>query len=223
MENAARTTWPRRVATIAFVIAAGLAGAGEAVLVLQDGQELEGADVERAEDGGYVLTLSTGDKLTIPAALVVEVRLSGSEPPEPEPPSGMREAEAEELSGTEGRATTPSIEERLGAFGDPAARRFPSSVVDPSWTPESDWTEESDVTRFDPANWFRAPVDPTWNPTSAYDASVDVLAGSRYTWRRNMIDNSWRPSDGFRSRDRFFEEATPEAEGYRPEVRFDEP
>jgi hypothetical protein len=200
-----------------------IALADEAVLVLLDGQELAGVGVERLEDGGYVLTLSTGDKLALPAALVVEVRLSASEPREPEPPTGIREGEPEDLSGTAGRATTPSVAERLGALGDPEDRRFPSSVVDPTWTPESDWGEESDVTRFNTADWFRAPVDPTWTPTSASDAQSDVLSGSRYTWRRNLIDNAWRPSDGFRLRDRFFEESAGEPESYRPEFRFVEP
>ena len=102
--------WRRYLAILAVVMAAGTVGGAEAeyVLVLLDGQELSGIDVTRTEDGSYVLTLTTGDKLTLPRGLVDEVRLSAERPAEPAPETGIVETEPEELSGTNAPATTPS-------------------------------------------------------------------------------------------------------------------
>lgn len=214
-----------RIAAVAAAIAIAIAlpaAAEETTLVLQDGQELVGLDLERAEDGSYVLTLGTGAKLSIPALLVVEVRLSAAAPEDDAFRSGIVATDARELSGSGGRASTPSIEERLGALGDPEGRRDQSGPVDPTWRPESDWSEETDVSGFNPSRWFRSSMKPKWEPTPAYDAEADVLAPRRYRWRPNLIDNRWGPSDGFAARDRFFEEPERAPRTYEPDVSFTE-
>jgi hypothetical protein len=237
---------------LAVVLAGAAAGAAEAVLVLDDGQEIRGVDLERDPAGAYVLTLATGAKLSLPASLVVEVRLSAEgapsepetppvaeprEPPEPEvdpgpePPTGFEVGEGRERAGSPTDGRTPPVSERLAALPESGRSRFRGGAFDPTWTPSSDWDASTDVTQFNPARWYRAPIDATWTPRSAFGSGLDVLAGSRATFQRSILDPTWAPTNGFRrSRDEESNETVTEAPPlietggrYVPEVRFDEP
>jgi len=219
----------RRSLRIAFALAAVAAVAGptlaaDAVLVLQDGQELRGVDLVRTESGEYVLTLSTGAKVSLPVGVVQEVRLSdeGESAREPQAPSGVRVAEAEELTGASTDGRTAPLDERLGAFPERNRSKFRTAPIATEWRPTSDWSADTDVSQFNPARWYRAPIDPTWTPTSAFDAKVDVFAGRRSTFPRSLIDPTWTPRNGFPSRPADVE-VVPDDGGYRPTVRFVEP
>ena len=69
--GSARSRWWAIVALVVLV-ATPAAAADEFVLVLDDGQEIRGVDLERGERGEYLLTLDTGARLSLPATLVVE-------------------------------------------------------------------------------------------------------------------------------------------------------
>lgn len=176
-----------------LIPAAAVAGAE---LVLEDGQVLQGTELERKDDL-YILHLATGGLLTLPAALVKEWRLTAEgEPEEKKPPTGIRETGPDELSGTPDPPKLPRMGDQIEAFGKPPAR-FRNSIVDPTWRPESDWTDDPELNNFNPSRWYKAPIDPAWRPRSAFDSSVDVFSGSRSTWQRSIVDPTWTPADGF--------------------------
>jgi len=184
----------------------------EAELVLRDGRVLRGAEVQREGDL-YVLELESGERLSFPAALVEEVRLSGvgegSAPPGGEPsdrpetpaagvsdrdePSGLRRGEPQTLAGIEVRPPSPA--EQTRALGPSA--RFQEDIVDTRWTPKSDWDMNPARNDFNPSTWPRPPIDPGWKPRSAFRGSTDVLESGRSQWQKNIIDPGWQPSDAF--------------------------
>lgn len=185
----------------------------EAELVLRDGTIIRGADLRR-EGELYVVELEEGERLSLPGALVEEVRLSGeggesapspgrgeaqldadsfereSRPPEP------RRVEPRVLAGTRVRPPRPSEQTRI--LGSPA--RFPKSIVDSGWTPRSDWEANRSGNDFRPSTWARSPLDPGWRPRSAFDPRVDVLESGRSRWQRSIVDPGWRPEDAFGGR-----------------------
>ncbi len=187
-----------RIPTV-LLAAAGLAalGAGPALasatVVLTDGQVLEGADVRREGDL-VTLILATGEALSLPAALVAEIRLAGEGPSRNVAPSGIRTPEAPEvLAGVPVEPVTP--EEATRALGPPA--RFREGPIRPDWRPE-DGFEGTSADGWSPSTWAASPVDPSWAPESAYDAREDVLESGRATWRKSILDPTWKPTDGFR-------------------------
>lgn len=210
-------------AATAIAVAVTPAFADEVVLVLEDGQELRGVDVERTPEA-YVLTLVTGDKMSLPASLITEVRLSAegvakNDQPR-EAPTGIEVTEGKELTGSPLDGKTATIDEQLAALGEGNRSSFRRSAIDPTWRPSSDWDRTTDVTQFNPSHWYRAPIDASWTPTSAYDANLDVFSGRRASWQRSLIDSTWWPTNGFRAT----EEPTALVETggeYRPEVRFE--
>ena len=211
----------RIIVAAAIALAVVPAFADEVVLVLEDGQELRGVDVERTPEA-YVLTLATGEKLSLPASLITEVRLSAEgatkDDPPREPPTGIEVTEGKELTGAPDDGKTPRIDDQLAAFGDDNRSNFRRGPIDPIWRPTSDWDLSTDVTEFNPAHWYRAPIDASWTPRSAYDGSYDVFSGKRASWQRSLIDPTWRPTDGFLREEPPI--ALAEAEGEnRPEVR----
>ena len=212
------------LALAALLCASAPASADDVVLVLQDGQELTGVDVERTPEA-YVLTLATGDKVSLPASLITEVRLSAEGSPgeddEPnEPPTGIEVTEGKELTGAPIDGRTPRPDEQLAAFGEDNRSKFRRSTIEPIWRPSSDWNISTDVTEFNPARWYRAPIDASWTPRSAYDGTVDVFSGRRARWQRSLVDSAWWPSNGFARDEPPIEPADAE-DGYRPEVRFE--
>ena len=192
----------KRLLSTAIVLASVTAWAG-ADLVLVDETVLRGVSVERDEDH-YLLELEGGEIVTVPVALVDEVRLfEGEEPEEPDPPapSGFVVTEGEELVGptdparADDKPSYPKVGQQLGVFGDPS--RFQRGATNPFWQPESDWDLDPAQNDFNPARWYDSSLNPYWEPTSAYDADVDVLAPRRTRWRSSVTSPYWFPSDGF--------------------------
>lgn len=185
-----------------------------AVLVLQDGQTIQGVDLKR-EGSNYLVELESGETLPIPVELVREVRLEETERPRVhDPSSGVTYTDPVPLAGPKKpppglRATPPRTlvgrpvappqrSEQLRVLGAPS--RFPASVVDSSWRPTSSWNLDPQVTNnFNPARWARSPIDPSWEPKPAF-GSADVLSPSQAKWPSAPLDPSWAPQDGFQSR-----------------------
>ena len=183
---------------LALVGSAVLAGAE---LLLTDGQLLEGVNVRRDGDV-YLVSLEAGGVLTIPVALVKEVRLGGAPDPPPKParqaPTAFRNEGPETLAGTP--VTPPKTSEQTAVFGEPA--KFQSGIRNPDWHPTSDW--DNDPTKnnnWAPSKWADDIIDSNWEPESAFDADKDVLASGKSTFSDSIIDNSWQPEDGFKKND----------------------
>lgn len=187
-------------------------------VVLKNGQSIMGQDLQRA-GGSYLISLDTGEILTVPAELVEEVRLSGQRTPDPPPnPPGLLYPEPQVLAGDAGaleknpgmvqaepqvlagssspeavRPVTPS--EATAVFGEPA--RFQKGISDPQWHPETDWNMDPETqNNFAPSTWSKSVVDSDWEPESAFDYE-DVLAPSESTFQAGMGDPTWHPTDGF--------------------------
>lgn len=176
---------------IGLALAAGAVEAA-AELRLEDGQVLRGSEVKRDGDV-YLLQREAGEVLTIPVALVAEVRLIAAAP------SALRYAEPEVLVGE--TVSAPLRSRQLEALGKPSA--FARNVIDPQWQPKSDW--EMDPVKnnnFAPSKWTRSVIEYDWKPVSAFDAQKQVLAGSQSTFRDSIIDTTWHPSDGFEKKKR---------------------
>lgn len=171
----------------------------ETELVLADGQVLEGVEVTLRGDD-YELTLSTGDVLTIPKALVTELRLrdAGKEKSE-EAPSGLELSKPKVLAGPPTPEPLPRLHDQLAAFGG-GTSTFPRSVVDATWRPREVPDLASSLDRFVPSTWYRAPIDPTWTPTPAFTRASDVTAFSPVRWSKGIEREPWWPRDGFRER-----------------------
>jgi hypothetical protein len=208
------------VGALVMVILATHPVEGDTELVLVDGRVLQGTSVRR--DGGeYVLTLETGDEISLPAELVESVRLRArredevpeeTEPPlpglgfraagpeplsvaPPEGPSGLIVSDPQQLEGMPVRPRTPS--EQTAVFGEPA--RFQPDIVDNSWEPSSDWDMDPEKNNnFAPSTWAEDIVDNSWEPKSAWDPHAeDVLKSGHSTWQKGVIDPTWTPTDGF--------------------------
>jgi hypothetical protein len=189
-----------------YILMLALAVVGSAVLagaelLLTDGQILEGVNVRR--DGEvYLVKLEAGGVLTIPVALVKEVRLGAEPAPPPKParpaPTGFRSDGPETLAGAP--VTPPKTSEQTAVFGDPA--KFQGGIRNPDWHPSSDW--DNDPTKnnnWAPSRWAGDIVESKWAPESAFDANKDVLASGKSTFSDSIVDNSWQPEDGFKQKD----------------------
>jgi hypothetical protein len=183
-------------ALVFCTLSAVLPASAGAELVLDDGQVLTGLSVER-KDGYYNLELESGSILTLPVLLVVEVRLTGDDAPEEEPPTGIRVTGPEVLAGPPEPVRPPRTSEQMQVFREPAAR-FPRNLIDQGWRPENDWETDPELTNnFNPATWARGVVDPTWQPQSAYRTSGDVTNFSPARWLRGVVDSTWYPRESF--------------------------
>ncbi len=184
------------------------------VVVLKDGQRIEGIDVQRQGDV-VEIQLKTGDMMTIPASLVQQIEVVAAPPPPisgpPLPPSEGEDAQPKNLSGPPlpepkekdgkprtlsgpGVTASPSAQQQLAVFGPPPPPQQP--IIDPTWQPTSgipEWTKPE----MKPTEWSEPIVDPTWTPTSAYDPNADVLAAGRHEWSKPAIDPTWQPTDAF--------------------------
>jgi hypothetical protein len=161
-------------------------------VVLTDGRVLEGIDLRREGDL-VLLTLPTGEIVTLPASAVQEIRLSGAPEPRPQAPSGLTAAAPTQLAGRPVEPPAPS--EQLAVFGEPA--RWAPTPTDPVFPP-STWEMDPAQNNWNPSKWAKAPTDPNWVPQSAFDANKDVLAAGRSTWQKGATDPSWVPTDGFK-------------------------
>ncbi len=195
----ARTRLPAALALALGVLVSSPAYPAAAELVLVDGQVLEGVDVTLRGDD-YALTLATGDVLTIPKALVTELRLrDAGEDRSKEAPSGIVVAEPEVLVGPSRPEPLPRLHDQLAAFAG-GTSTFSRSVVDPTWRPSEVPDLASTLDRFEPSTWYRAPIDPTWTPTPAFTRASDVTAFNPVRWSKGIEREPWWPRDGFRER-----------------------
>lgn len=202
-----RLPWRGSGRSAALVVAAACLAApaaADAVLVLEDGQELTGTEVIRKGDD-YTLRLATGGVLSLPAALVREVRIIelGDDPDDPEP--GFVIARGETVAGTPSRL--PRRQDQLDAFGrDPS--RFPRDVVPTRWYPESDWDPDVSLNDFSPSRWYRSQIDPSWQPTDGFGGVGgfrSILSSTdRSRFARDLVETDWRPGDGFSRRNAGF-------------------
>ena len=184
----------RALASVAVLFLAGSLGPGPAhataELKLRDGRVLVGTDLE-LKDGIYVLVTKEG-MVTVPAQLVREMRLTGTDLPGP---SGLKVTKGGPVPGTPEPPPRPTRAEQLAAFDQPPAR-FPRPPVDPIWRP-ADAFRGRDATGFRPSRWPTSPIDPVWTPRSAWKAVDDVTEFSPARWYRPPTSNAWRPRDGF--------------------------
>lgn len=173
--------------------------AEKVVVVLKDGQRIEGVEVQRLGDM-VEIQLKTGDLMAIPASLVQNIEVTAQAPPEPPPPiSGPPlpppkegDARPRNISGPD--LKPPTASEQLAVFGSPPPPQRP--IIDPTWQPTNafpEWTKPE----MQPVEWSKPVIDPTWTPTSAYDPNADVLAAGRHEWSKPSIDPTWQPTDAF--------------------------
>lgn len=177
----------------ALALAGGPPLAGGAYLTLVDGRRLEGREVRRDGDV-YLLVIEGGAVVPVPSELVAEVGLTAEAEAEKDeaPPSGLREAEPQQLAGVQVEA--PRTEQQLAALGKPS--RFQEDAVKSGLRP-SYWVMDPSQARGNPSTWSKGPVDSSWHPESAFDSEKDVLAGSKSTFQKSIVDSSWKPKDGF--------------------------
>jgi hypothetical protein len=183
-------------ASLVLAVAVFPPALAEAELVLEDGQVLSGLDVE-LKDGVYTLELETGSYLSLPAALVKEVRLTGGEEEREEEASTGPPARPEILAGPPEPVREPTPAEQLAVFREPAAA-FQRNLVDHTWRPESDWDMDPERNNFRPTRWIEAPFDNTWKPVNAYSWDTDVTTFNQARWQKSVIDPIWHPVNGFR-------------------------
>jgi hypothetical protein len=161
----------------------------EAELLLQDGQVLTGVEVE-LKDGVYKLELEDGSFLSLPAALVKEVRLTGGDE------DATPERDPTVLAGPPEPIREPTRTEQMAVFREPEAQ-FQKNLVNPYWRPHSDWVMDPANNEFAPTRWIEAPVDSTWIPVSAYTRETDVTEFNPAGWK-SITDPYWYPVNGFR-------------------------
>ena len=195
---------------------------GQTELVLVDGRVLKGERVRR-DGGDYILTLESGDDISLPFELVESVRLASDrareekraaerasnlhpgfrtgEPetiagtPPPDGPTGLRSDGPQQLAGQPVRQ--PTRAEQTAVLGEPA--EFQKNIIDPSWTPTTDWNmDPQEQNNWAPSKWAEDIVDHSWEPESAFDPNKDVMEPSRSTFKKSIIDSSWEPTDGFK-------------------------
>jgi len=182
---------------VALLLAAVGSARADAELVLRDGQILTGKDVQK--DGAvYKLKLEDGRELSVPVALVRELRLSGERgevsatpegaTPAPAAPSqpGMTVSEPTNIAG--GVMSRSSLPEGGVSAGNPVT---PFA----QWEPKSDWPKQgSDWPKSD---WPK-PEDPKtiWTPESSLKPDQSNFNPS--TWSKSPINQEWTPTDGFR-------------------------
>lgn len=209
---------PRHVlaaCVLALTVCSTVPVSGETELVLVDGRVLSGRDVRR-EQGHYVLTLDSGDEITLPVEIVANVRLIGkkseheeqlerhpglveSTPQElggsvPRGPTGLSDRGPQQLAGEPVRSPSPS--EQLRVLGEPA--EFQEPIVANDWRPTTDWNmDPTTQNNWAPSKWSKDIVENSWQPESAYDPDADVLENGRARWKQGPINPSWTPTDGF--------------------------
>jgi hypothetical protein len=173
-------------------------------LVLADGQVIKGTDVKRDGDS-YLVTMTGGNTVAFPSALVKEVRLEDDAPPKP--PPGFDNSGAKTLAGpppSDFHSQDPK--DQLKVFGPPT--RWSKDAVDTTWVPTNAYDPNVDVMAKSRSTWSKNAVDTSWVPTNAYDPNVDVMAGSRSTWSKSAVDTTWKPTDGFGFKKLSFKGAT---------------
>ena len=172
-----------------------LAGTGLAgtEIVLRDGTVMQATDLKR--DGTvYVIATESGGSITLPVALVHEIRLV--EDPEPKKsPEGWTRAKPQQLAGEPVKPVTPA--ESQQALGKPA--QFRPNIINPNWKPESGFPDV-DVLEGSRSEFRPSIIDPIWKPTSGFP-DKDVLAASRSKFRDSIIDPTWIPEDGFEKKE----------------------
>ncbi len=188
------------VMLLAAVLAAPSAGVE---LVLQNDELLVGESVER-DEAYYLLTLASGEVVTLPVSLVREVRLFQGELRDDEDTvlSPFREpgfivGRAGDVGPNASPESLPKVADQLEVFGEPRGwRRAP---VDPFWMPDSDWSNDLSQNDFAPARWSESSYDFNWTPGGEFNDRPEALNQSRSRWRRWITDPYWVPRDGFGS------------------------
>ncbi|ANM31499.1 hypothetical protein ABI59_20910 [Acidobacteria bacterium Mor1] len=173
-------------------------------LVLEDDTLLVGDTVER-DEGYYLLTLASGEVVTLPVPLVREVRLFEGELRDDESTTvspirepGFVTGKGSDVGPNAGPESLPKVADQLEVFGEPPAWR--PAPTDPFWLPDSDWTLDPSQNDFNPVRWYQAPTDPEWIPGGEFNERPDALNSSRSRWRRFITNPYWVPSNGFNNR-----------------------
>ena len=181
---------------VLLLAAVGSARAG-AEIVLRDGQILTGKDVQK--DGAvYKLKLEDGRELSVPVALVRELRLSSERgevtatpeggAPAPAAPTqpGSTVSEPTNLAG--GVMSRSSLPDGGVSAGNPVT---PFA----QWEPKSDWPKQG--SEWPKSDWPK-PEDPKtiWTPESSLKPDQSNFNPS--TWSKSGINQDWTPTDGFR-------------------------
>ena len=210
--------WPVTLLVLVALLVAGPAVAAFQ-LVLKDGRTLTGADMKRV-NGNYVLIQAGGERLTLAANQVAEVRIVGDdilqrETAAAEPAQGEDGAEAEEepagiqLAGgsvsdrlirsdpaTVGGAEAPDMPQPPGHARPEDMPGNPDRPLQPGeWRPEGDWGQTDDGWLKD--GWVTETPDNTWTPESDYATDLEDNNWNPSTWTKPAIDPSWTPKDAY--------------------------
>jgi hypothetical protein len=180
------------LASLAALFLAGALAEASSSLVLTDGQIIKGTDVKREGDS-YLVTMSDGNTVAFPSALVKEVKIE-DDPETVQPPQGFDYSGPKTLAGY-GEYTSQDPKDQLKVFGGPTS--WPKNVVDTTWVPTSAYDPDVDVMAGSRTTWSKNAIDTTVVPKSAYEPIVDVMAGSRSTWAKNAVDTTWKPTDSW--------------------------
>jgi len=210
--------WPAALALlVALMVAAPALAAFQ--LVLKDGRTLSGVDMERV-NGNYVLIQSSGERLTLAADQVTEVRIIGDDVLLKENAAGNQSG-AEEGDPSEAEEEDEPVGTNLagGDVSDRIVRGEPSvlaggEVMDMNnppaealagdrdrplqpgeWRPEGDWGQNDDGWLKD--GWVTETPDRTWTPDSDYATDLEDNNWNPSTWTKPAIDPTWTPTDAY--------------------------
>jgi hypothetical protein len=154
---------------------------------------IKGTDVRREGDS-YLVTMTGGNTVAFPSALVKEVSLEDDA--KPQAPPGYDNRGPRTLAGpTPAEMPSQNPKDQMKVFGPPT--QWSKDVVDTTWVPTNAYDPNVDVMAGSRSTWSKSAVDTTWVPKDAYEGRPDVMASSKSTWSQSAVDTTWKPTDGF--------------------------
>jgi len=152
-----------RLAALAAVLLAPLAGFAGSSLVLSDGQVIKGTEIKRDGDS-YLVTLADGNVAVFPSSLVKEIKFDDD--PAPTPPPGLVYAKPEQLAGPVIPPSTQDPNDQMKVLGPPT--QWSKSAVDTTWVPTNAYDPNADVMAGSKSTWSKNAVDTTWKPQDGF-------------------------------------------------------
>jgi hypothetical protein len=145
----------------------------------------------------YMVTLASGDVLSLPVSLVTGIEVLVEPPPAPPAEqaapqgSGRPPDKPQVLSGPEVKPLTTS--EQLRALGEPA--EFAKPTFDPYWHPTSAFTELN-TAEMKPTEWAEPIIDPVWRPQNGF-TELNKADMKPTEWAKPSIDPHWQPTNAW--------------------------
>jgi hypothetical protein len=190
-------------ALFAALTLAAVAVEASTSLVLTDGQVIKGSEVTRQGDS-YFVTMTGGNTVAFPSALVKEIKFEDDPPPAA--PPGFVKAAPQNLAGPPIPPQDPG--QALKVFGAPS--EWSQSAVDTTVVLKDAFDPNADVMAGSRSTWSKSAVDTTVVLKDAFDPNANVMAGSESKWAKNAVDTTWKPTDGFGFKPLSFKVASPE-------------